>query len=140
MPRTTLGFNQCFNRLSPLTGRGTGLALSLGAILTFGWMGTAVEATPEVVVQDSSRSQDRPRRGVQSDFPSAEAVMERLEPAVESGRMTREQMDQIMRLHRRFSMGIESGRMSSQEAGTRFGERVREIMSGDGERRPPRST
>ena len=106
----------------------------VGAMLTLTGVVTPVSAAPGVVSQDAEGSQDRPRRGVQSEFPSAEAVMERLEPAVESGRMTREQMEQVMQLHRRFAMGIENGRMSSQEASTQFGERVRAIMSGDGER------
>ena len=124
--------NQSTSKVRPETLRGGGLVLSLGAILTFGWMSTSVEATPAVVTQDAAAGQDRPRRGVQGEFPSAEAVMQRLGPAVESGQMTREQMEQIMQLHRRFAMGVESGRMSSQEASTNFGERVRAIMSGDG--------
>jgi hypothetical protein len=112
------------------------IALALGAIITAGCIGnvastgTAAEAAPDAAVQDSDRGQDQDR-GARADLPPAEALMRRLKTGVESGRITQEQMDQIMRVYKRFAMGVESGRMSSEEANTMFGERVRKMLSGD---------
>lgn len=76
--------------------------------------------------QDGNKSAGARSRG----FPDEEALMQRLKRGVEEGRVTREQMGQIMATYKRLAMGIESGRMSSKEANAMFEECVSMIMRG----------
>jgi beta-lactamase regulating signal transducer with metallopeptidase domain len=125
------------------TGHRTPLAIILGSFLAAGCLaniGIANVTTPVERVQEREGAQDSDRsRGERSKertrtdaFPSTEAVEERLAQAYKAGDITREQFGDAMKLHERFLMGIESGRMTSEEAARGFRERMGAMMGRGG--------
>ena len=63
-------------------------------------------------------------------FPSREEVRDYLGQALKHGEVTREQANDIKRLHERFEAGIESGDIPHDEAGRMFMERVENMLHG----------
>jgi beta-lactamase regulating signal transducer with metallopeptidase domain len=125
------------------TAHRTPLAIILGSFLAAGCLaniGIANVTTPVERVQEREGTQDSDRsRGEGSKdrtrtdaFPSTKDVEERLAQAYKAGSITREQFGEAMKLHERFAMGIESGRMTSDEAARGFRERMGAMMGRGG--------
>ena len=61
-------------------------------------------------------------------FPTHEALRSRIEDGLREGDVNREQAAQIMAIYERFQAGIESGRMSHEDAGPAFRNRVMAML------------
>ena len=106
----------------------TPLALAMGSVIAIGFvMNVGSEAT---AAETSMVMQD------QDGLYSKKEVTTELRNGVASGELGQEDADRIMALWERFSMGVESGRMTSQQARERFDQRM-EAMFKEGDRKEP---
>ena len=104
----------------------TPLALAMGSVIAVGFiMNAGSEAT---AAETSMVMQD------QDGLYSKKEVADELRNGVASGELGQEDADRIMALWERFSMGVESGRMTSQQARERFDQRM-EAMFKEGDRK-----
>ncbi|MCH2160400.1 MAG: hypothetical protein MK085_00855 [Phycisphaerales bacterium] len=112
----------------------TRFALAMGLMIAGGCLisvNTEARAGESITVQDEGR--DQADDGM---LYSEKKVTSELKQGIRDGYLSEEDADRIMAMWERFAMGVESGRMTSQQARQKFDERM-EAMFADGGRKEP---
>ena len=127
MNRTTRLLNSNHTR-TPATGWKVISActtLTIAAVVGFTSFALTSTATAQDRTTESEADQDRSMSG---QFPSKELMADKVNAEAQQGKLTEMQTAAIMRVHARLVMGLESGRISVDEALTIMEERTIAIL------------
>jgi hypothetical protein len=99
--------------------------LTIAAVVGFTSFALTSTATAQDRTTESEADQDRSMSG---QFPSKELMADKVNAEAQQGKLTEMQTAAIMRVHARLVMGLESGRISVDEALTIMEERTIAIL------------